>query len=135
MQVQLRRLFRAANPPTAVLASDAARDGWGRHFRLMMQHTGLITIAFMLLCGGLAALGYRYSAQPTELKIAVGPPNSDDARIIQAFAAQFARDRLNTRSNVTVVPGGPLDAASALEKGQADLAVVRRDVALPKNGQ
>ncbi|AMN38885.1 TAXI family TRAP transporter solute-binding subunit [Rhodoplanes sp. Z2-YC6860] len=135
MQVRLRRLFRAANPPTAVPASGDARDGWGRHFRLMMQHTGLIIMAFVLLCGGVAAFAYHHSMQPTELKIAVGPPNSDDARIIQAFAAQFARDRLNTRLNVTVVPGGPLEAANALDKGQADLAVVRRDVAMPKNGQ
>lgn len=134
MQVRLRRLFRAANPPTAVLASGGTRDGWGRHVRLMMQHTGLIVMALVLLCGGLGAFAYRYSVQPTELKIAVGPPNSDDARIIQAFAAQLARDRLNTRLNVTVLPG-PMEASNALEKGQADLAVVRRDVALPKNGQ
>jgi TRAP-type uncharacterized transport system substrate-binding protein len=135
MQVRLRRLFRAANPPNAVLASEDARDGWGRHFRLMMQHTGLIIMAFVLLCGGVGAFAYHHSMQPTELKIVVGPANSDDARIIQAFAAQFARDRLNTRLNVTVVPGGPLEAANTLEKGQADLAVVRRDVAMPKNGQ
>jgi len=100
----------------------------------MMQHTGLVTIAIVLLCGGVAALGYHYSAQPTELKIAVGPQSSDDARIIQAFAAQFARDRLNVRLNVVAVPG-PLEAANTLDKGDADLAVVRRDVAMPKNGQ
>jgi TRAP-type uncharacterized transport system substrate-binding protein len=134
MQPRLRRLFRAANPPTAMRTSDTARDGWGRRFRLMMQHTGLIVVAIALLCGGVAALAYHYSAQPTELKIAVGPQSSDDARIIQAFAAQFSRDRLNIRLNVTILPG-PLEASQALEKSQADLAVVRRDVAMPKNGQ
>jgi TRAP-type uncharacterized transport system substrate-binding protein len=134
MQPRLRRLFRAANPPTAMLTSDTARDGWGRRFRLMMQHTGLIVAAIALLCGGVAALAYHYSAQPTELKIAVGPQNSDDARIIQAFAAQFARDRLNIRLHVVAVPG-PLEAANALDKSETDFAVVRRDVAMPKNGQ
>jgi TRAP-type uncharacterized transport system substrate-binding protein len=135
MQVQLRRLFRAVNPPTALYTSGAPRDRWDRRFRLMMQHTGLVAVTIALLCGGLAAAAYHYSIQPTELKIAVGPANSEDARIIQAFAAQFARDRLNTRLNVTVLPGGPLDASNALEKGEVDLAVVRRDTAMPKDGR
>src|ERR1051326_9637426 len=106
MQVQLSRLFRAANPPIALHTSGAPRDGWDRRFRLMMQHTGLVVVTIALLCGGLAAAAYHYSIQPTELKIAVGPTNSEDARIIQAFAAQFARDRLNTRLNVTVLSRG-----------------------------
>ena len=135
MRNQLRRLFRAANPPTAALASGAPRDGWRRHFKIMMQHTSLVIAAIVLLCGGIAAVAYHYSAQPTELKIAVGPPNSEDARIVQAIAAQFARDRLNIRLRVTVLPGGPLEASGALDKGQTDLAVVRRDTAMPKNGQ
>jgi len=54
MQVRLRRMFRAANPPTAVLASGEARDGWGRHFKIMMQHTSLVIMAIVLLCGGIA---------------------------------------------------------------------------------
>src|SRR5215213_5848821 len=114
MQNQLRRLFRAANPPAVPRASSAPRDGWGRHFKIMMQHTSLVIVAIVLLCGGVTAVAYHYSAQPTELKIAVGPPNSEDARIVQAMAAQFARDRLNIRLNVTVLPGGPLEASGAL---------------------
>jgi TRAP-type uncharacterized transport system substrate-binding protein len=134
MQLRLRRLFRAANPPTAALASGAPRDGWGRHFKIMMQHTSLVIVVIVLLCGGISAVAYHYAAQPTELKIAVGPPNSEDARIVQAIAAQFARDRLNIRLRVTVLPG-PLEASGALDNGEADLAVVRRDTAMPKNGQ
>jgi TRAP-type uncharacterized transport system substrate-binding protein len=135
MQNQLRRLFRAANPPAMPLGSGAARDGWGRHFKIMMQHTSLVIMAIVLLCGGVTAVAYHYSAQPTELKIAVGPPNSEDARIVHAIAAQFARDRLDIRLSVTVLPGGPMEASAALDKGQTDLAVVRRDTAMPKNGQ
>src|ERR1051325_10965032 len=130
MKVQLGRLFRAANPPTALHASCPPRDGWDRRFRLMMQHTGLVAVTIALLCGGLAAAAYHYSIQPTELKMAVGPANSEDARTIQASAAQFAGDRLNTRLIVTELPCGPLDASNALEKGEVDRAVVRRDTSM-----
>ena len=134
MQNQLRRLFRAANPPAAAPASGAARERRRRRFRIMMQHTSLVIMAIVLLCSGIGAVAYHYSEQPTELKVAVGPPNSEDVRIVQALAAHFARDRVNIRLNVSVLPGGPMEAAAALDKGEADLAVVRRDTAMPKNG-
>jgi TRAP-type uncharacterized transport system substrate-binding protein len=134
MRNQLRRLFRAANPPTAAPASGASRQGRNRRFRIMMQHTSLVIMAIVLLSSGIGAVAYHYSAQPTELKVAVGPPNSEDVRIVQGLAAHFARDRVNIRLNVSVLPGGPMEAAAALDKGKADLAVVRRDTAMPKNG-
>jgi TRAP-type uncharacterized transport system substrate-binding protein len=135
MQDRLRRLFRFANPPTATLASSAPRDARSRRFGLMLQHPSLIITAIVLMCGGIAAFAYHYSEQPTVLKIAVGAPNSEDARIIQAMAAHFARERFNIRLHVTVLIGGPMAASEALDKDQADLAVVRRDTAMPKNGQ
>ena len=55
--------------------------------------------------------------------------------MVQALAAQFARDRTDVRLNVEVVTGGPPEAAAAIDNGKADLAVVRRDTGMPKNGQ
>src|ERR1044071_6735302 len=103
--------------------------------RIMLRHTSLVIVALLLLCGGLTAVAYHFANQPTELKIAVGPPNSEDARVVQALAAQFARDRTGVRLSIDLLAGGPPEAAAAIDKGKADLAVVRRDTGMPKEGQ
>src|SRR5262245_25836268 len=123
-------------PPMEQPAAETAPfDGVTRRIKIMLQHTSLVVLAALLLCGGLAAVAYHFANQPTELKIAVGPPNSEDARVVQALAAQFSRDRSGIRLNVEVLPGGPPEAATAIDKDKADIAVVRRDTGMPKNGQ
>ena len=134
MRTALRRLFRLSNPPVGSLSPKRPR-GWSRRFKIMMRHTWLIVIAAAMLCGGLAAIAYHIATQPTELTIAVGPPNSEDTRVVQSIAAQLAREQLNIRLQTKIVDGGPPAAAAAIENGQADLAVVRRDAGMPKNGQ
>src|SRR6202043_1016385 len=69
----------------------------------------------------------------TTLRIAVGPATGDDARLVQAMAAQFGRDRATIRLH-PVLKASPADAAAAIDSGEADLAVVRRDRAYPKQG-
>ena len=54
---------------------------------------------------------------------------------MQSIAAQLAREQFNIRLQTKVLDGGPPAAAAAIDNGQADLAVVRRDVGMPKNGQ
>jgi TRAP-type uncharacterized transport system substrate-binding protein len=115
--------------PRAQIGTSSSR------IRIMMRHTSLVILAVLLLCGGLAAVAYHFANQPTELKVAVGPPNSEDARVVQALAAQFARDRTGVRLSVDVLTGGPPEAAAAIDKDNADIAVVRRDAGMPKNGQ
>ena len=55
----------------------------------MLRHTWLMIIAAALLCGGAGTVAYLLLNQPTELTIAVGPPNSEDVRVVQSIAAQF----------------------------------------------
>ena len=88
-----------------------------------------------MLCGGVGAIAYHIATQPTELTIAVGPPNSEDTRVVQSIAAQLAREQFNIRLQTKIVDGGPPAAAAAIDNGEADLAVVRRDSGMPKNGQ
>src|SRR3954471_7263082 len=135
MRVALRRLFRLGNPPVGSMSPAPRRRGWARRLKIMMQHTWLIIIAACLLGGGLAAIGYHISTQPTELTIAVGPPNSEDTRVVQSIAGQFAREQFNIRLQTKVLDGGPPAASAAIDSGQADLAVVRRDAGMPKDGQ
>jgi TRAP-type uncharacterized transport system substrate-binding protein len=134
MRVALRRLFRLTKPPAVPMIQKVRPRGWSRRVKIMMRHTWLIVIASCLLGGGLAAIAYHISTQPTELTIAVGPPNSEDTRVVQAIASQFAREQFNIRLQTKVVDGPPA-AATALENGQTDLAIVRRDSGMPKNGQ
>jgi TRAP-type uncharacterized transport system substrate-binding protein len=101
----------------------------------MAGHTWLMITAVILLCGGAGAVAYLVANQPTELTVAVGPPNSEDTRVVQLIAAQLARDQANIRLQINVAAGGPPEAAKALEDGRADLAVIRRDSGVPKNGQ
>src|SRR5262245_6609490 len=102
--------------------------------RLMLRHTWLVTIAGVLALAGLVAAAFYYSSQPTTLKIAVGPPNSEDVRVVQTIAQQLARERASIRLRI-LVKDGPIESSKAVDSGDADLAVVRRDRAMPQNGQ
>jgi TRAP transporter TAXI family solute receptor len=68
--------------------------------------------------------------RPTTLRIAVGPPGSDDQNLIQALAQTFARDGSSVRLSL-VTTAGPLDSIAALAAGNADLAVGRTDEEMP----
>jgi TRAP-type uncharacterized transport system substrate-binding protein len=103
-------------------------------FRRMLRHTWLVVIAAILATIGLGALAVNYANRPTTLIAAVGPPNSDDVKIIQAFAQQFARERASVRLRVAVKESA-VEAAAAIDKHEADLAVVRRDRAMPQGAQ
>src|SRR5215210_1267233 len=110
-------------------------EGWTDRIRLMFRHTWLVLIAVSLLTAGLGAVGFYISNLPTQLKIAVGPPNSEDVRVVQAIAQQFGRENLGLRLRPLIKEGGTRETGMAIDTGEADLAVVRRDIAMPKNGQ
>ncbi len=101
---------------------------------MLLRHVWLLAIASVLAVSGTAAVAYYVASQPTRLTIAVGPPDSDDVRAVEAIANQLKRERSNFRLRIIVKAGGPVDAAKAIDRGEADLAVVRRDLGLPKDG-
>ena len=73
--------------------------------------------------------------RPVTLKIAVGPQDSDDVRLIQALAQAFSRDRNTVRMRAGVTDGAGSRAPSALRTGKADLAVIRGDLTVPHNAR
>ena len=98
-----------------------------------MRRLGLVAIA-----GGLAAIGmatfsiYLYQ-RPTLLRVAV-IRDSEDQRLFAEAAKGFVRDKDTIRFRL--VPVNDASATSAaLEAGEADLAVVRSDIAMPPSGQ
>ncbi|MFE1600433.1 TAXI family TRAP transporter solute-binding subunit [Methylobacterium sp. ID0610] len=85
-----------------------------------------------LLLLGLAALVFALT-RPTTLRVAVGPRDGVEARLMEAYADALARGQEDIR--LKVVPFDDVrDSAAALQAGRADLAVVRPDVRLPENG-
>jgi TRAP transporter TAXI family solute receptor len=99
----------------------------------MTRRVWLIGIVGTLALAAIVAYGL-YLTRPMPLRIAVGPPGSEDARLITAIAAQLGRDRASIRLRV-VPKDGPDDAAAAIDSNEVSIAVVRRDVAMPAKGQ
>lgn len=93
-----------------------------------------IVTAALLAAIFVAAVGIYIFMRPATLKIAVGPAGSDDARLVQVVAQVLSRDRGNVRLKIVPTDGATASAA-ALDKGGADMAVVRGDLELPKSAQ
>jgi TRAP transporter TAXI family solute receptor len=93
----------------------------------------LVLAAGLLLFA--AVIGTVYLLlRPTTLRIAVGPAGSDDQKIIQAMAQNFAAEAASVRLSV-VTTAGPVDSIHVLKDGQADLAVARADEDLPDGAE
>src|ERR1700689_2125985 len=94
---------------------------------------------FITLAGALAIVGtvagtYYFAMRPEILRIAVGPANSDDVKVVQALTQAFTQ----TRSHIRLRPiqtDGAAASAKALEEGKADLAIIRGDLDVPKNAE
>jgi TRAP transporter TAXI family solute receptor len=68
------------------------------------------------------------------LRIAVGPANSDDLKVVQALSQAF----LTSHSQIRLRPvqtDGATASAQMIADGKADLAIVRGDLSVPKNAQ
>jgi TRAP transporter TAXI family solute receptor len=97
------------------------------------------TIALVVLVGilaliGLLGAGYYYAVRPVVLRIAVGPPNSDDLKVVQALSQAF----LTSHGQIRLRPiqtEGATASAQMIAEGRADLAIVRGDLSVPKNAQ
>lgn len=95
-----------------------------------------IAALFIVMAAALAVVAaaaglYYFSMRPVTLRIAVGPPNSDDQKVMQALAQAFARERNYIRLRVIPVEGTTA-AAAGIANASTDLAVVRGDLDLPK---
>jgi TRAP transporter TAXI family solute receptor len=95
--------------------------------------------AFLILAAGMlafaAAVGTLYYAlRPTTLRIAVGPPNSEDQKLIQLMAQTFAHENSSVRLSL-ITTEGAAESIALFTAGKADLAVARGDLNLPANAE
>ena len=91
----------------------------------------LVLAAGLLLFAAVVGTAFLL-LRPTTLRIAVGPAGSDDHKIIQAMAQNFADEGGSVRLSV-VTTAGPVDSIHVLKDGQAELAIARADEDLPDN--
>ena len=92
----------------------------------------LITLAGTLALVGAVSGAYYFAMRPVILRIAVGPQNSDDLKVVQTLTQSFAHSPVRLRPLQT---DGAAASAAALADGKVDLAIIRGDLAVPKNAQ
>ena len=98
-----------------------------------MRHIILTTVAAALAVTTLVVGTIYILDRPTVLRVAV-PRKSDDSKLLTAFQSALAQDSKNIRFNLIPVDDFAASAAS-LEKGDADVAVVRTDIAMSPKSQ
>jgi TRAP transporter TAXI family solute receptor len=94
---------------------------------------------FISLAGILAVVGtvagvYYFEMRPVILRIAVGPANNDDIKVVQALTQAFTHAHSHVRLRPMQTDGATA-SAQALADGKADLAIIRGDLEVPKNAQ
>lgn len=97
-------------------------------------------LMFVLIAGALAIIGtlmagYYFAVRPVTLRIAVGPANSDDLKVVQALAQAFNNQQHTQVKLRPVQTEGATASAQTLADGKADLAIIRGDLEVPKNAQ
>ncbi len=104
-----------------------------------LPHPAKRRVMFVVLAGILAVVGtlagaYYFSMRPVTLRVAVGPANSDDVRVVQALTQAFSQTHNYIRLR-PVQTDGATASAQALADGKVDLAIIRGDLDVPKNAQ
>jgi hypothetical protein len=108
--------------------SDAARR------RRKRSNSLLLVLAVGFLVFGAAAGALYYALRPVTLRIAVGPPGSDDHKVVQAMAEAFASESRTVKLS-PITSDGAVEALALLGAGKADLAVGRGDLEMPADAQ
>ena len=94
----------------------------------------LLVLAAGLLLFAAAASGLYYAFRPVTLRIAVGPPGSDDQKLVQALAQTFTRDGSSVRLK-PITTEGATESIALLAADKADLAIARGDLEMPANAE
>jgi len=102
--------------------------------RRKSRNSSLLVLAagFLIFCTAAGTL--YYVLRPVTLRVAVGPPGSDDQKLIQALAQGFDLDRSRVRLS-PITTDGAAESLALLGAGKADLAVARGDLNMPGEAQ
>jgi TRAP transporter TAXI family solute receptor len=130
MTFNLKRLFsRSITDGPDVIASPGPPSP-----RSVKRKMTLIVLAGTLALVGAISSAYYFAMKPVPLRIAVGPANSDDVKVVQALVQAFSRDHNAVRLR-PILTEGAAASAKALADGKVDLAIIRGDLDVPKNAR
>ena len=115
-------------------ASDLSQQPDVSRRRRKRKNYSLLILAAGIFLFGMAAGTLYLVLRPVTLRIAVGPPGSDDQKLIQALAQTFARDRSPVRLSL-VTTEGATESIALFTASKTDLAVARGDLNLPANAE
>src|SRR6266478_1090889 len=101
--------------------------------RKRRNYSLLILAVGIFLFGAVAGTVY-YVLRPVTLRIAVGPPGSDDQKLVQLLAQTFANERSAIRL-APITTAGATESIALLSAGKTDLAIARGDLNLPANAE
>lgn len=106
-------------------------DGGGRSIRLFGRgRRGFTILAGLLAMAGITAGIFYVASQPRTLRLAVGPLGSEDARMAAGFVQGLNREKSQIRLRLILTEGSE-ESARKIDAGEAELAIVRPDIALP----
>lgn len=131
---RIRALLNTASAARQAASLDTVEQDFERRIKIMLRHRWSVVISIVLLLIGLSVTAFYFLSQPARYRIAVGPAGSDDLRLVQFLATKFSKDSAPVRMRI-VVTENSAQSAALIDSGKADLAVVRHDLAFPKNGQ
>ncbi|PZU82700.1 MAG: C4-dicarboxylate ABC transporter substrate-binding protein [Chelatococcus sp.] len=95
-----------------------------------MGRRGFTALAGLLAIAGITASLFYFLSQPRTLRLAVGPLGSEDARMAAGFVQGLNREKAPIRIRL-VLTEGSAESAARVDADEADLAIVRPDIALP----
>jgi hypothetical protein len=103
--------------------------------RQVKQRLTFVMLAGVLAVAGALVAGYYFAVRPATLRIAVGPANSEDLKVVQALTQAFNNQQHSQVRLRPIQTDGASASANLLGEGKADLAIIRGDLDVPKNAQ
>lgn len=102
--------------------------------RRKRKNYSLLILAAGIFLFGIAASALYYVFTPVTLRIAVGPPDSEDQKLVHALAQTFTRDGGPVRL-VPIITEGALESIALFAASKVELAVARGDLNLPADAE
>src|SRR3984893_9844756 len=119
MKLDLKRLFARSMTGGLELAGPPAPSSP----RSAQSKTMFVMLAGILAVLGALAGAYYFAMRPVTLRVAVGPANSDDLKVVQALTQAFNQAHGYVRLR-PVQTDGAAASAKALEDGGGDPAII-----------
>lgn len=116
-------------------APDQIQESSSAPLRRQQRRSYSFFILFVGIFVFVAIAGALYFAlRPETLRIAVGPPGSDDQKLIQLLTQTFARQQNSIRL-APISTEGAVESVALLAASKTDMAVARGDLDLPADAE